>query len=41
VQCEVHKFREGNVHEMCNVKGYGFLDFKPIIDPHIAKVRVY
>jgi hypothetical protein len=41
VQCEAHKFKEGNVHEMCNVEGYGFLDFKPIIDPHIVKVKVY
>jgi hypothetical protein len=26
---------------MCNVQGYGSLDFKPIIDPHIIKVKVY
>jgi hypothetical protein len=26
---------------MCNVQGYGTLDFRPIIDPHIIKVKVY
>jgi len=26
---------------MCNVKSYGSLDFRPIIDPHIIKVKVY
>jgi len=41
VQCEVRKFREGNVHEMCNLKGYGSLDFRPIIDPHIVKIKFY
>ncbi len=41
VQREARKFREGNVHEMCNVQGYGSLDFRPIIDPHIVKVKVY
>ncbi len=41
VQCEARKFRESNVHEMCNVKGYGSLVFRPIIDPHIIKVKVY
>ncbi|KAH9569633.1 hypothetical protein CY35_02G000700, partial [Sphagnum magellanicum] len=41
VQRETQRFREGTVHEMCNVKGYGSLDFRPIIDPHIAKVKVY
>jgi hypothetical protein len=41
IQCEAHKFREGTMHEMCNVKGYGSLDFRPIIDPHIVKVKVY
>jgi hypothetical protein len=29
------------MHEMCNVEGYGSLDFRPIIDPHIVKVKVY
>jgi hypothetical protein len=29
------------VHEICNVQGCGSLDFKPIIDPHIVKVKVY
>jgi len=26
---------------MCNVQDYGSLDFRPIIDPHIIKVKVY
>jgi hypothetical protein len=26
---------------MCNVEGYGSLNFRPIIDPYIAKVKVY
>jgi hypothetical protein len=29
------------MHEMCNVEGYGSLDFRSIIDPQIAKVKVY
>ncbi len=29
------------MHEMCNVEGYGSLDFRPIIDAHIVKVKVY
>jgi hypothetical protein len=29
------------VHEMCNVEGYGSLDFRLIIDPYIVKVKVY
>jgi hypothetical protein len=41
VQREAHKFREGNVHEMCNVQGYGSLYFRSIIYPHIVKVKVY
>jgi hypothetical protein len=41
VQHEARRFREGTVHEMCNVEGYGSLDFRPIIDPHIVKVKVY
>jgi len=41
MQCKARKFKEGNVHKMCNVKGYGSLDFRPIIDPHIVKVKVY
>ncbi len=41
MQCEPRRFREGTVHEMCNVKGYGSLDFRPIIDPYIVKVKVY
>jgi hypothetical protein len=41
IQREAHKFREGTVHEMCNVEGSGSLDFRPIIDPHIIKVKVY
>jgi len=41
VQCEAERFMEGTVHEMCNVQGYGSLDFRPIIDPHIVKVKVY
>jgi len=41
VQHEARKFRGGNVHKMCNVKGYGSSDFRPIIDPHIIKVKVY
>jgi hypothetical protein len=40
-QCEARRFREGTVHEMCNVEGYGSLDFRPIVDPHILKVKVY
>jgi hypothetical protein len=41
LQREARRFREGTVHEMCNVEGYGSLDFRPIIDPHIVKVKVY
>jgi hypothetical protein len=41
VQREARRFKEGTVHEMCNVEGYGSLDFRPIIDPQIAKVKVY
>ncbi len=41
VQSEARRFKEGTVHEMCNVEGYGSLDFKSIIDSHIAKVKVY
>jgi hypothetical protein len=26
---------------MCNVEGYGSLDYRPIIDPQVAKVKVY
>jgi hypothetical protein len=26
---------------MCNVEDYGSLDFRPIINPHIVKVKVY
>jgi hypothetical protein len=26
---------------MCNVDGYGSLNFRPILDPHIVKVKVY
>ncbi len=40
VQYKARRFKEGIVHEMCNVKGYGSLDFKPTIDPHIVKVKV-
>jgi len=29
------------MHEMCNVVGYGSLDFRPILDRHIIKVKVY
>jgi hypothetical protein len=41
VQREARKFEEGIVHEMCYVQGYGFLDFKPIINQHIVKFNVY
>jgi hypothetical protein len=41
IQREAHKFREGTVHEMCNVEGYGSLNFRPILDPHVLKVKVY
>jgi len=41
VQCEARRFREGIVHEMCNEAGYGSLDFRPILDRHIVKVKVY
>ncbi len=40
-QCEARRFREGTVHEMCNEAGYGSLDFRPILDPHVVKVKVY
>jgi hypothetical protein len=29
------------MHEMCIVQGYGSLDFRLIIDPHIVKVKFY
>ncbi len=29
------------MHEMCNEAGYGSLDFRPILDRHIVKVKVY
>jgi hypothetical protein len=41
IQREAHKFREGTVHEMCNEAGYGSLGFRPILDRHIVKVKVY
>jgi hypothetical protein len=41
MQREARRFKEGTVHEMCNVEGYGSLDFRPIINPHIVKVKVY
>jgi hypothetical protein len=41
VQCEARRFREGTVHEMCNEAGYGSLEFRPILDRHIVKVKVY
>jgi len=41
VQCKARRFREGTVHEMCNEAGYGSLDFRPILDQHIVKVKVY
>ncbi len=28
------------MHKMCNVQGFGSLDFRPIIDQHIVKVNV-
>jgi hypothetical protein len=41
MQCKAYKFREGTLHEMCNVQGYEFLDFKPILDQCIVKIKVY
>ncbi|CAK9221362.1 unnamed protein product [Sphagnum troendelagicum] len=41
VQRQARRLREGTVHEMCNVEGYGSLDFRPITDPHIVKVKIY
>jgi hypothetical protein len=41
IQREARKFRKGIVHEMCNVKSFGSLDFRPIINQHIVKVKVY
>ncbi len=29
------------MHEMCNEAGYGSLEFRPILDRHIVKVKVY
>jgi hypothetical protein len=29
------------VHKMCNEAGYGSLDFRPILDQHIVKVKIY
>ena len=40
-QHRARRFREGTVHEMCNVPGYSTLEFRPILDPSLAKVKVY
>ncbi len=41
VQLEARKFKEGTLHKMCNVQGFGSLDFRPIIKQHIVKIKVY
>ena len=35
------KFREGVVHLMCNSSEFGSLDFRPIVDPRIKRVKLY
>lgn len=34
-------FREAHVYEMCNISGYGSLDFKLANSPNIARVKIY
>jgi hypothetical protein len=41
VQHDAHKLRDDIVHEMCNVLGYGFSNFRPIINQCIVKFKVY
>lgn len=40
-QRRARKYREGTVHLMCNSQEYGSLDFRPIIDQRIMRVKVY
>jgi hypothetical protein len=41
MQDQARRFREGTVHEMCNETGYGSVDFRPVLDPRIARIKIY
>ena len=34
-------YREGIVHDMCNNEEYRSVDFKPILDSRIMRVKIY
>lgn len=40
-QRHVENFREGKVHLMCNDEEHDYLDFVPIVDGRITRVKIY
>ena len=40
-QCRANMYREDIVHEMCNNEEYGSVDFKPTLDSHIMRLKIY
>ncbi|KAG0563072.1 hypothetical protein KC19_8G003000 [Ceratodon purpureus] len=40
-QLQSHQFREGRVHEMCDMEGFGSLSLNPSIDERISRVKIY
>lgn len=40
-QNKARRFREGTVHEMCNEEDYGSVDFRPVLDYRIRRVKMY
>jgi len=40
-QRSTKRFREGTVHLMYNDEKHGSLDFKPLVDGHIMRIKIY
>jgi len=41
IQSRARKYTDGQVYEMCNVEGYGSLEFKPRLDKDLRKIKLY
>ena len=40
-QLRARRYTKGDIHEMCNMEGYGALEFKPQINEQVEKIKVY
>jgi hypothetical protein len=39
-QHQLRYYKDGHVHEMCDVPGYEFLDFSPSLEPRMDKIKI-